>query len=527
MIVRESIEFQRGLDPKKSLGLGIREQILNYARQKCQEGDFSWSSPSGWKWEIQEDKNIPLQTKYAWFDYLEEHPEYLQISMDEHGNLTEAVNFERGLSPKTSMKIGNWKPLKIKEAILKLAKEKNVKPRIFDKDPGSFSMGFTYRKVMTLFIEINDSYDKEFVVGYEDLQIAADEREEYDTIEECIEWIKNKMDYVDENWEENEIDEAINFERGLSPKTSMSIGIKEKIRAFMEEFGNNTEEHWLSDLIQQNLQSDWIDSFDDETRIAWINYLLKTPGEWLRNLDENDYIQMKEEGIEWIPYIPIPGNDFKYQLIGNNYTIKFSGWEEFSTYFDTAKDLSFEFIENVLSGDAHDDFYYDSDAYSITDLGWHIQRIINKGEKVPAIDDLKEKAIELGGNPENMETIDDLLQEINDNDDLHDLRQAVLFAFLDAQESADESAAYKSLIKAIQKWYEIGEGEWKEVGTASNISNIPIMVAPISKKGLEKLFYTIMTGDDKIRYYPPDQGYNGDISKDDINDAIYNKIEDL
>ena len=403
MIVRESIEFQRGLDPKKSLGLGIREQILNYARQKCQEGDFSWSSPSGWKWEIQEDKEIPLETKYVWFDYLEEHPEYLEISMDEHGNLTEAMNFERG----------------------------------------------------------------------------------------------------------------------IEPKKSMGLGIEGQIKQFMEDFANNGEDEWLSDLLQKNMSPGWGDHLDDETRRVWIEHLIKKGGEWTKRLDENDYIEMKDMGIDWVPYIPIPGGEFKYDKLANNYTIKFDGWESFATYFDTGRDLSFEFIENVLKGDAHDDFYYDSDAYDITDLAWHIHRITNKGEEVPAIKDLKEKAVELGGNIENMETIDDLLEEINNNDDLHDLKQAILFAFLDAQESADESAAYRSLIKAIQKCYEIGEGEWKEDGNTS------IMVAPISKAGLQKLFYTIMTGEDKIKYYPPDQGYNGDLSKDDINDAIYNKIEDL
>jgi hypothetical protein len=421
MIVRESISFERGLDPKASMNLGTLQQIINYASQKIKEEDWSWASPGGWLWEIQEDPQIDKRTKNSWLMYLAEHREYLRS----------------------------------RELLQELEKRTGVQ---LVPVTGT---GKTY--------------------------------------------------------------EAINFERGLSPKTSMSIGIKEKIRAFMEEFGNNTEEHWLSDLIQKNLHSDWSDSLDDEARIAWINYLLKTPGEWLKNLDENDYVQMKEEGIEWIPYIPIPGNDFRYQRmgVGDNYLLKFNGWEEFSSYFDTGRDLSLEFIENVLSGDAHDDFYYDSDAFDVTDLGWHVQRIINKGEEVPAMKDLKEKAIEMGGNPENMETVDDLLEEINNNDDLHDLRQAVLFAFMDAQESADESAAYRSLINAIQKWYEIGEGKWHESGGTE------IFVAPITKKGLEKLFYSIMTGDDKIKYYPPDHGFNGDITKDDINDALYNKIEDL
>ena len=405
MIVRESIEFQRGLDPKKSLGLGIREQILDYARQKCQEGDFSWSSPSGWKWEIQEDKNIPLQTKYAWFDYLEEHPEYLEISMDEHGNI---------------------------------------------------------------------------------------------------------------------LDEAINFERGVEPKKSMGLGIEGRIKEFMDDFANNGEEEWLSDLILKNLSPGWGDAIDDEIRREWIEYLIKKGGEWTKRLDENDYIELKDMGIEWIPYIPIPGRDFKYQLIGNNYTLQFNGWEEFAGYFDTGRDLSSEFIENVLTGDAHDDFWYDSDAYNdVTDLVWHIQRIINKGEEIPALKDLKDKAIDMGGDPDNMETPEDLFNELQYNDDLHDLKQIVIFAYIDAQQSADESEAYKRLKEAIQKWYDIGEGKWEGEGDKA------IMIAPISKEGLEKLFYSIMTGEDKIKYYPPDQGYSGDMTKDDINDTIYNKIEDL
>ena len=106
-LVKESLDFERGLNPKKVLSLGIKEQILKYAQLKCQLGDWSWSSPSGWLWEIQEDKDIPLKTKEAWFDYLQSNPDYLKIAMDEHGViLSEAMNFERGLAPNQSMGIG-------------------------------------------------------------------------------------------------------------------------------------------------------------------------------------------------------------------------------------------------------------------------------------------------------------------------------------------------------------------------------------------------------------------------------------
>jgi hypothetical protein len=107
--------------------------------------------------------------------------------------VNENVNFERGVEPIDSMKLGHLKKRQIQKAMSEFPESE-----IFDNDPHSFSMGFNYKNLVTFFIEINDTYDKNFVVGFEDLEIPSDTREEFDTIEECIEWIQNRKEFIDE-----------------------------------------------------------------------------------------------------------------------------------------------------------------------------------------------------------------------------------------------------------------------------------------------------------------------------------------
>jgi len=400
-VVRESLDFERGLDPKKVLQLGILEQILIYAQHKCEEGDWSWSSPSGWLWEIQEDKKIPDKTKLTWYEYLQNNPDYLKISMDEHGNV---------------------------------------------------------------------------------------------------------------------LSEAQEFQRGLAPKQSMGIGLEETIKNFLDERTSSSPSLWISYLLTEGDYED----LDKETRKKWIEFLITKP-EYNKELGEEDYYNLKEWGIEWIPYVPLSDSNFKYKKIGNKFIITFGGWEQFSDYFDyDSRDLSQEFVEAVLSGDAYDQFDYDLSAFrDIQDLAWHLQRELNKGKEIHVLKDLKEKAIEMGAASKNVENLDDLLKEIDENEDLDELKTAVSFAFEESQQSADEHEAYVKVKSAIQRHFGVEDGEWIGEGEKAYFQ------APISFEGLHHLAYTMTTGEDKIKYYHPQQGYMGDITAETFNDAMYNKLEDL
>jgi hypothetical protein len=48
----------------------------------------------------------------------------------------------------------------------------------------------------------------------------------------------------------------------------------------------------------------------------------------------------------------------------------------------------------------------------------------------------------------------------------------------------------------------------------------------ITEKGARNLFSAMVTNDDKIKYYSP-QSYSGDMTAEDINDSIANRLEDL
>lgn len=315
------------------------------------------------------------------------------------------------------------------------------------------------------------------------------------------------------------IREYINFERGSNPKKAMNIGMEAQIENFMEEFSNESRNNWLSDLIQNDFEEMGL---NPDKQGIWIKHLLKNP-EFNKNLDENDYYAMREKGIQWIPDVPFhPSAGMSYELLGDQYFITFHEWTDFIDFIDTSNlrdRVSEEFLRAVLSGDAFKFFEMDSDyANDITEFTWLLKKIESKGNGLDVLKDIKDKAIELGGDPDNMENLESLMEEINDNKDLDDLKDAISHAVMEAQEIADENEAYKHIIDEIKKYFEIGEGNWIDENTYK---------AKITKKGVEMISYTIVTGDEKLGYSAPYNGYSGSISEDELLDSIDNKLNDL
>ena len=310
------------------------------------------------------------------------------------------------------------------------------------------------------------------------------------------------------------VKESLNFERGLDPKQSMDIGLEGQIRNFMDEKTSSSPAYYISSLLR-----DVIEDIDEETRIKWIKFLL-TKKEYTTDLDENDYLELREQGIEWIPFVPFKDDSFKYKLVGNQYFIEFTQWADFSDYFDTTfRDISKEFIEGVLSGDGFEYFDYDLSAFQdITDLSWIINRTLKDGKQINALKDLKNKAIEMGADSSKIETLDDLLDEIQSNEDLSELCYAVQSALAEATALADENEAYHLLIKAIQKHYNIEEAKWDR--------EKEIFIARCDFDGIKRLSFSMATGEEKIIYYAP-QSYNGDITAESIDNSLENKLSDL
>jgi len=335
MIVKESINFERGLDPKQAIDIGIFPRIINYARKKMSEGDSSWSSPTGWMWEIQEDKNLDDKTKESWLLFLVDHKEYLG--------------------------------------------SKELLDKLF--------LGFgedTFRSMS----------------------------------------------------------EAQNFERGLDPKKAMNVGLEQKISNFLRERTSDSPAMWISYLLTEEDAE-----LDHETRKQWIEFLIKNP-EYNNSLDENDFYELKKWGIQWIPYVKLPSDEIQYEFKNGKYFLSFDGWQSFSDLFDNdiySQDyLSKDFVEAVLSGENVEEYFeYDSVNFGdITEMTWFLKRLLAKG-KIPALDDLKEKFIERGGDPETANNLEELFDEIESNDEYEDLHDAIRFAWTDSQEMADQDEAFR------------------------------------------------------------------------------------
>ena len=61
MLVRESIKFERGLNPKQAMGVGIASQIAEYA-----EDLTDWEVVG----TIIEDSDLEVETKKTWINHL-------------------------------------------------------------------------------------------------------------------------------------------------------------------------------------------------------------------------------------------------------------------------------------------------------------------------------------------------------------------------------------------------------------------------------------------------------------------------
>lgn len=200
--------------------------------------------------------------------------------------------------------------------------------------------------------------------------------------------------------------EVQNFERGPMSKETLGIGLEATINEFMEEHSGEQPGSWVYDILDNsNLE------LDTETRKKWAQFLITMPKKYATEADENLYYVLKQNNIEWIPYLPIMGNDFGYTVEGDKYYLHFGAWLDFRDLFDSqSRDVSLEFIGDVLCGeDSYEHFERDMEEYEdITQSGWYLSKTVEKGN-VPALEDLKTTAIEMGASPENVTSLDDLL----------------------------------------------------------------------------------------------------------------------
>jgi hypothetical protein len=302
-----------------------------------------------------------------------------------------------------------------------------------------------------------------------------------------------------------------NFQRGQEPIKAMGVGLEKVISDFMEEKTSSSPEHFITYLLTEGTEEE----LDNKTRKTWIEFLIKFP-KYNKSLDENDYYELKQRNIHWIPYVPLADLDFSYEVKGDKYFLSFSEWVYFSNYFEESRDVDKEFIEDVLKGDAYRWFNnYDDNFHDITDFTHEIEKMEKKGPLF-ILETVKNMAIKMGADPEDINTTENLFYIINENEDLEELRSAIQLALSETAAIADEDDAFKELTKAIRKEYNMGEVE--------SINNS--YVAEISLPGLEKLSYTLATNDEKIIWYPP-QDFDGDWDKDTFENSLENRLDDI
>lgn len=298
--------------------------------------------------------------------------------------------------------------------------------------------------------------------------------------------------------------EAVQFQRGVDPKSAMSLGQEEQIKNWYREAYDHEPG---DDLIYVILQDDKLD-FD--TREKWSLFLISKGYNW----DYEEWAEMMNQGIDFIPALPDGYKrglgDLNYFKKGGKHYIQFNGWEDWSGYINEDRDTSREFIEAILSGDSFE--YFDSDF--MPDVADSLHWILEDPESTKMI---AEKFEEIGGDSETAKDPEKMMEIIVEDSDFEELKYAISYALANSQQSADESEAYRDIIKKLKEHFGIGEPEWTG----------EFHISQITKEGFSKLLDAGFDGNEKLDYSPPYYGYSGDIEYPVFRDELENRLADI
>jgi hypothetical protein len=309
------------------------------------------------------------------------------------------------------------------------------------------------------------------------------------------------------------VKESINFERGQKPFDAMKIGQEAVIIEKMKDATPHQPDMWINDLIYGDYTSEL--GIDENERNEWIKVLIRKQ-KYTKNLTGDEFYELHDKGIDWIPYIQLSDALIKYKQIGEKYYIYFTNWSDFGGYFDTHKhNISQNFINAILTGEDNED-YFDASHYvesfrDITDV-YGIEKIISK----TTLSQIQEKALVYGAPKIKLINLETTLKEIQTNPKLSKLKRELQFAYAEIQAWADQEEGFKEIVKAIKKWYSLGAEERGEDD---------MLAVEITLSGLKKLAYCVETGDQKIEWNPPDYGFQGSWTEEAVNDCILSRLE--
>jgi len=242
----ESLNFERGEDPKKSMSIGIAQKMkkmLSHIHMEPRMATHDYFSflggvPSnvniiyGVKsvlWKIYFDKKSPaeafeLACKEWMISEFDANLIKEVLKRELNLNINESLDFQRGTDPKTVMKIGQMELVYID-----FMKGDYDDYEIISSDEGKYFISLKtaekiFQKCQKYKEGIND-FDEEIEVrifeGFPLISLIND----YGILSI---WTKNedseKIILLMRNKKGKSVEESLNFERGIDPKTSMSIG---------------------------------------------------------------------------------------------------------------------------------------------------------------------------------------------------------------------------------------------------------------------------------------------------------------
>jgi len=303
--------------------------------------------------------------------------------------------------------------------------------------------------------------------------------------------------------------ESISFTRGQDPKTSMGIGTEgEMYHYFKQKYDSIPYDY---EIINEIIEADDI---EQETKERWIAHLLeKDPNKYMFEDPELDWFS--EVGFDYLT----PMKDGYVRSVGlelykrdGKFFVEYPEMTYLSELFDYHyRDISKDFVDKVLGGDAWDLFEDNS-----SDTEYAKNYIIQNWDDIKATAYLTDVYQYRKGEGE---TPKEIIEDIFDDEDYEDMAQAIEIALSDAQASAYESDAYKSLLKGVLDHYEMGEPVYDH--------KKEVYVSPITITGADKLFKSEILGDEKFEYYEPYGGYDGKIKPGLFSEYLLSQLEHL
>ena len=207
---------------------------------------------------------------------------------------------------------------------------------------------------------------------------------------------------------------------------------------------------------------------------------------------------------------------------GDNY-LSVSEWGSFKDLFD---DDHQDFVGSLLEGDGKQYFEYhellkyggydDISDKELTKFIVMIKKYISDNDI-----ELEDEFIDA-----DLNTLSKLYNYAKNDDELEFIWNSIDLAYTNAQESADESAAYNNITDSIMKKFNITDVEWDNDNNSYKM-NLKNGVLYTFENYLSDFSEDLIEEGEifKIKYESPYYGYSGDISEVDFADEITHQME--